>query len=90
MKHFNFDAFGNPVKRVNGKRRTTAADAAPLHCDGIYDPALAPVYPPVQPHGHPVGLFTGFENHEGLIHDPAGLGKFRYAGQTPVDCADPM
>lgn len=78
------DAFGNPVKRMNGKPRPMVADTPPLCFGGAYDPALAPFYPPVQPHGHPVGLFTSLENHEGQIHDPAGLMKFLYAGQTPV------
>lgn len=89
MKHFNFDAFGNPVERVNGKPRPMAADTAYLYFGEAYDPTLAPVYSPVQPHGQSVGLFTSLENHEGQIQDPAGLAKFLYAGQTPVDCLDP-
>ncbi len=45
MKTYDFDAFGNPVERaLNGKPRPTTADAAHLHCDGVYDPALAMYY----------------------------------------------
>ena len=86
---FNFDAFGDPVQRVNGKAQTTATDSPELHCDGVYDPALALYYLPIQPHPHLVGLSTGFESHEGQLHDPASLAKFMYAGQTPVDSIDP-
>jgi hypothetical protein len=86
---FDFDAFGNPVKQVNGKARPTAMDAPELYCDGVYDPALAFYYQPIQPHSQPVGLFTSLENHPGPIHDPASLAKFLYAGHTPVDCIDP-
>jgi hypothetical protein len=58
---FDFDAFGNPVKQVNGKARPTAMDAPELYCDGVYDPALAFYYQPIQPHSQPVGLFTSLE-----------------------------
>ena len=89
MKTFNFDAFGNPVKPLNGKARTTAADTPELYSDGVYDPALAMYYQPVQPHPQLVGLFTSMENHPGPIHDPTSLAKFLYAGHTPVDYIDP-
>ena len=57
MKTFNFDAFGNPLNRpVNGKARTMAADAPELHSDGVYDPAQATYYQPVQPHGQSASL----------------------------------
>jgi len=90
MTTYNFDAFGKPVERlVNGKPRPTAADAAHLYCDDVYDPALALYYQPVQPHPQSVGLFTSLENHQVPIQDPASLAKFLYAGHTPVDCIDP-
>ena len=90
MKTYNFDAFGNPIERpLNGKPRPTAADAAHLYCDGVYDPAMDLYSQPVQPHPQSVGLFTSLENHQVPIHDPASLGKFMYAGHTPVDHIDP-
>jgi hypothetical protein len=85
----NFDAFGNPVKRpMNGKPQPTAADAPELHSDGVYDPALAMYYQPVQLHPQSVGLFTTLENYQVPIQDPASLTKFIYAGHTPVDHID--
>jgi hypothetical protein len=86
---YDFDAFGNPVKPLNGKARTAAADTPELSSDGVYDPALALYYQPIQPHSHPVGLFTSVENQPRPIHDPARLAKFLYAGHAPVDCIDP-
>ena len=58
MTTYDFDAFGNPARGVNDKPRPTAADAAHLYCDGVYDPALSMYYQPIQPHSQPVGLFT--------------------------------
>ncbi len=89
MKTYQYDAFGNPVEcPVNGKQRPTAADAAHLYYDGVYDPALAMYHQPAQP--HPLsGLFTGADNHQVPIHDPASLAKFMYVGHAPVDHIDP-
>ncbi len=89
MKKYEYDAFGNPVKPLNGKPRPTTADTAHLHSDGVYDPALALYYQPVQPHSPLSGLFTIMDNHPGPIHDPASLTKFLYAGHSPVDFIDP-
>jgi hypothetical protein len=89
MKNYQYDAFGNPVQHVNGKLRPMAADTTELYSDGVYDPALAMYYQPVQPHPQSVGLFTSLENHQVPIHDPVSLAKFLYAGHTSVDHIDP-
>jgi hypothetical protein len=90
MATYDFDAFGNPVKRpVNGKPRSTAADTPQAYCDGVYDPAMELYSQPVQPHPQSVGLFTSLENHQVPIHDPASLAKFLYAGHAPVEHIDP-
>jgi hypothetical protein len=90
MATYDFDAFGNPIDRpLNGKQRPTAADAAHLYRNDVYDPALAMYYQPVKLHSPLSGLFTSLENHQVPIHDPASLAKFLYAGHTSVDHIDP-
>jgi RHS repeat-associated protein len=85
MATYDFDAFGNPIERqLNGKPPATV-----LYGDGVYDPALAAYYAQIRCHDATAGRFTSPDICAGEATAPASLQRFGYAGETPIDAADP-
>lgn len=85
MKTYPYDAFGNPLAiPANGKPQ-----AMHLCCGEAYDPALASYYLRARRHNPTLGRFASIDIHAGEAAVPVNLQRFGYAGQVPVDCADP-